>query len=265
MAAVEQHDSARLARSGPAAAPLDATDREFRLCTWTGVAMLVLFFVALGAMSRFLPPPAPSDSLATTTEHYREHKDGMIAAGVLMFVAGTFFLGFGAAISELMRRIAGRRSLLARVQFGACVANSVLFTMVGMLWMTAAYRADRNPEIVQAFHDMSWLIMIVPSAHIMLQVLATAFSILGDQRETPLVPRVIGYAFLLDGAFYVPAWAAGFTDHGPFAWNGLISFWLSVIPFGVWSVAMVVLLLRVSARTGSTSSSLPDARVRVGA
>jgi hypothetical protein len=254
MAAVEQDERARLDRSSAATAGLDADDREFRLCAWGGIAMLVLFFLALGAMSRFLPPPAPSDSLAQTTEHYREHKDGMVAAGVLMFVAGTFFLAFGAAVSELMRRIAGRRSLLARVQFGACVANSVLFTLVGMLWMTAAYRVDRNPEIVQTLHDMSWLIMIAPSAHIMLQVLTTAFSILGDQRAAPLVPRTVGYAFLLDGAFYVPAWVAGFTDHGPFAWNGLISFWLSVIPFGVWTVAMLVLLFKASARTVAADS-----------
>lgn len=240
-----------------------ADDREWRLCAWAGVAMLVPFFLAMWAAADFLPPPDPSDSVQETAQHYRDNQDGLVAGGVLMLVAGTFFLAFGAAISELIRRIRGRRSLIDRLQFAATIVNSVWFSMVGLLWITAAYRADRNPEIVQVFHDMSWLTMIVPSSHIMMQVALTGLAILSDRRTTPIVPRTVGYFCLLDSLLYFPAWFAGFTDTGPFAWNGFVSFWLSVGPFGVWTAVILTFLLRAT-RSGSSGADVPIQR-RAGA
>lgn len=255
------HEASRVARP-ESPGPVHADNVEFRICIWAGVAMLVVFFAAMWPAANFFPPPSPSDGVAETARHYREHKDGVIAAGVLMLVAGTFFLAFGAALAEQIRRIAGRASLLARLQFAACIVNSVWFSMVGLLWITAAYRADRNPELVQVFHDMSWLTMIVPSSHIMLQVALAGVAILRDRRATPLLSRNLGYFCLLDSAFYVPAWAAGFTDHGVFAWDGLVSYWLSVVPFGVWTVVMIVALLKAAKRSTADLSLTPEARER---
>jgi hypothetical protein len=210
--------------------------------------MLVPFFLALWPLARFLPPPSPAASASSIARHYREHKDGIIAAGILLLLAGTMFLAFGAAISEQIRRIARRRSVLDRLQWGACVVNSVWFSMVGLLWITAAYRAGRSPSDVQLFNDMSWLIMVVPSVHIALQVATTGLAVLGDARPVPLIPRWVGHLCLADAILYVPAWFAGYAIHGAFAWNGLVSFWLSVVPFGVWTVVMIVVLLRAPRR-----------------
>ncbi|MBA2347687.1 MAG: DUF4386 family protein [Solirubrobacterales bacterium] len=224
--------------------PDSAEVREERALVWAGAAMLVVFLVSLVFCARFIPPPAPSRSAEEIAEQYREHQGGIILASILMLVAGTLFAPFCAVISRLMRRIAGRPSALASTQFGCAVVNVVWFSMMAMFWMTAAYRTDRPPSEVQLFNDIGWLIMVVPTSAFIFQVLCLGVAILTDPRESPLVPRWVGYYNLWSATLYIPGMFSAFFMRGPIAWTGVASFYLEAVAFLLWLIVMTWVLLR---------------------
>jgi hypothetical protein len=43
---------------------------------------------------------------------------------------------------------------------------------------------------------------------------------------------------------FLPAGLMVFFKTGPFAWNGLLSFWLPLVAFGIWFNVMIYALLR---------------------
>jgi hypothetical protein len=54
--------------------------------------------------------------------------------------------------------------------------------------------------------------------------------------------RWVGHFNLLILVALVPAGFAGLTLTGPFAWNGLLSFWVKNIAIALWLVVMAVVL-----------------------
>ena len=58
-----------------------------------------------------------------------------------------------------------------------------------------------------------------------LQSVALALAILRDRRPTPLFPRWVAWLAFLVAATYFPLVFVPFFHDGPFAWQGLISFW----------------------------------------
>jgi hypothetical protein len=59
-----------------------------------------------------------------------------------------------------------------------------------------------------------------------------------DKREKPIFPRWFGYFNFWIGIMFIPGELIWFFKTGPFAWNGLVSFWFVVAAFSVWMVLM---------------------------
>ena len=75
-----------------------------------------------------------------------------------------------------------------------------------------------------------------------------ATTLFSDKSETPLYPRWVAYLNLWCGLLGAPGGLIVFFKSGPFAYDGLIGFY---IPFGVftlWIVVMTVQMLKVQAR-----------------
>jgi hypothetical protein len=60
--------------------------------------------------------------------------------------------------------------------------------------------------------------------------------------------RWVGHFNLLIAIALVPAGFAGLTLTGPFAWNGLLSFWVKNIAIAFWLVVMAVVLRQAIGR-----------------
>jgi len=83
---------------------------------------------------------------------------------------------------------------------------------------------------------------IVSSA--MVQVAAVAFAIFLDKGERPIFPRWAGYLSAWVAMLFAPGGFVVFFKHGPFGWNGLVSFWFVLVAFSVWMLTMTILLFR---------------------
>lgn len=212
-------------------------------CAWCGPLATVVWLVGFGALAGFIPPPSPADSAAEVQAMYQQDTD-LIRAGLAVTMMGAALLGpFVAVISLQMMRIEGRRAPLAAVQFGLGVLVVLLFVVPCMLMEAAAFRPDRDPEVIQGLHDAGWLPFVGAFMPTFFQLLAIAACILQDSAGK-VFPRWLGYFNLWVALLLLPAGLIYFFKTGPFAWNGLMAFWLVLVVFCGWFIIMFLALRR---------------------
>lgn len=215
-----------------------------RLCTWLGLAFIPLFLIGFGAIAGFIPPPSPGDSAEQVARMFDADRDRIRIGMWITTGASALLACFFASITVQLRRIEGERAPLATTQAiaGACAVLEFIFPL--LVWQTAAYRSGRSAESVQLLNDLAWLPFLGIISTYLVQVFAIAVVILRDKSASPVFPRWAAYLNIWAGFGVASGSLVVFTQTGPFAWNGILAFWLLVVAFFVWMAAMGALLLR---------------------
>ena len=119
------------------------------------------------------------------------------------------------------------------------------------MWQSAQYRAgDVSAEVTQSMTDLGWFFYLGSWAPFSLQAIVLAIAALGDRKHE----RVFTHGHLV--AFWSFAFASvgllsapmGFVKDGPFAWNGILAFWVVVCTWGCWEVTLTWQLVRAIGR-----------------
>jgi hypothetical protein len=207
--------------------------------------MVIGWVVSFVLLARFIPPPAPSKTATQVLETYRGHTTELRLGLVISMFACALLVPFCAVIQQQMRRISAARSALASTQMASAALLSLEFILPLMVWQTAAYRLDHTAaEIVRVLNDMGWIMFVGVISSACVQFASIGIAILVDERTQPVFPRWAGYFNLWVTLLVSPAGIIVFFKHGPFAWNGLISFFVPLATFGAWIAVMFVLLQR---------------------
>lgn len=215
-----------------------------RWCAWCG-ALFVAFWVAgFVVLGRFLPPSDPGATSEETVRQFTEHVTSVQLGLVLAMFGSVLLCPWTAILAVQMTRIEGPCAPLAYTQLAAGAAGSVFFVFPVMYMQIATYRQDRSPELIQLLNDMFWLPFVGVPAYLMMETLVLAVAILTDRRERPVFPRWAGYFNIWVTVIIIPAAVVVFFKSGPFAWNGLFSWWLPLTIFVVWFGVMTAVLLR---------------------
>lgn len=238
------------------------TERNQRLCTWSGPLFALLFLLGFGVVSRYIPPPLPTDSAHEVAERYRENADSIRAGMVITLFALMFYTPWAAAISVQLKRIEGRRSPLTYAQLGMGTVLSALFVPVIYYFVIAGFRPERSDESIQMLNDMGWVPFTGIIFSIFVQNLLIGIAVLGDKGARPVFPRWFGYFSIWIAIAYCPACLDAFFTTGPLAWNGILSWWLSLIAFLIYIIVTTTLLLR---RANPEMIAQDAAEERVGA
>jgi hypothetical protein len=176
---------------------------------------------------------------------YGAHTDAIRFGMVLTLFASALLVPFASVIAAQMRRIEGRRSVLANVQLVSAGLLSLEFIIPLMVFQTAAYRVDAgSARLIQMLNDMGWLMFVGVISSAIVQIGSIGLAILIDKQVPPVFPRWVGYFNLWVAVLLSPAGLVPFFKHGPFAWNGAFAFWTPLTVFALWIAVMVVTLLR---------------------
>lgn len=213
------------------------------MCLWSGPLMGLLVTIGWWALASFVPPPLPSWNALQVAEFYASNTTG-IRIGMIFMIAGVgFFFPFVALISSQIKRMENGSSTLAYTQLIAGSMSAAIILFPTMFWAVASFRVDRSPEIIQLLNDMGWLITAMPFAPGIIQNLAIGIAVLNDKNEQRIFPRWVAYMNFWMSALFLPAGIMIFFQTGPFAWNGLLAFWLPLVAFGIWFNVMIFALL----------------------
>lgn len=209
------------------------------LCAHSGLLFAFLLSIGIFGVAGWLPPQDPSLSANEVAQVFRD-KPVQIRIGMTLLALGSvFWWSFAAAIAMQMRRIEGQWSPLSYVQMAAASGGTIAVLIPSYFWLAVSYRPDSmSPETAQLINDFCWLSFIGMYPPGLLQNLAIGFCILFDKSGNKVYPRWLGYANIWIAVGFVPGALLVFFKSGPFAWNGVIGFWLVAVLFFAWIMLM---------------------------
>jgi hypothetical protein len=235
---------------------------------WAALLYPGLLILGWWAFAGFVPPPKPLASGHEIVTFYRAHATGIRVGMVITMFGAVMAMPLGATVAYFIRRIEGFTGPLTLLQVMGAVGMAVLTFLPAMWWLIAIFRLDRSPEITRTLSDAGWLQWVGGLTIYYPTIVTMAIASFIDKSEHPTFPRWFGYACLWLVGLLLPGQLIFFFKTGPFSWDGLISFYLAFVVFGLWfPVAFYVLrraVHRVEAEQGgrrveSTAGSAPGA------
>lgn len=214
------------------------------LCVWSGPAFAVLFGIGFFFCARFLPPHSPSAGAEEIAAIFRDNASMIRLGQVILLLGSSLALAFVGVLSTQLRRIETGLPVFTFVQLGAGVTAVVLLVVPTLIWLIAAFRPERAPELTQLLNDAAWLMLLVPFAPAGVQLLAIGFAVLGDKGAETVFPRWVGFFNIWVAVLFLPGGLIPFFKSGPFAWNGLFGFWIPATAFFGWFLTMTVVMLQ---------------------
>jgi hypothetical protein len=230
------------------------------------VGFVVLFTIGFWGIAGFVPPPAPRADAQQIAALFRDDANSIRLGMLITALAAVLIIPWAAAVSTQLRRIEGRHEVWASIQFGTAAISALLFELLVFLWLVATFRGDRNPEIVQTLNDLGWVTIVGLIWTVTLEAVAIGIAILGDKRRDPIFPRWAGYANIWCATLFLPGQINVFFKEGPFAWNGLLAWYVPLTVFCAWFAINLYIVLKAITRqeengapvTGSAASGVLD-------
>lgn len=214
-----------------------------QLCALGGPFCALFLGVGL-LLAGFVPPPSPGLPAEAVAALYLERAP-LIRSGMVLGLVGIIgYIALVCVISARLRIIEAGSRLAADLQLGAGAIGVLTVMFPLMIFGTTAFRPERDPQLTQLLNDLGWLIIIPAFPTFIAQFLGIAFAALQDRSPQPMFPRWSAYFNVWVGLLFVPGAFAYFLRSGPFAWDGLLSFWIAASAFFLWLLVMPVLVLR---------------------
>jgi hypothetical protein len=221
-----------------------------RWCAWSIVPFVITYIIGFVMIARFVPPTSPMIEGADLVAFYDNNRLGIQIGQLIGLVASAFVLVWPGAISAQMARIEkGPLPMLSLMQYGAATVLAMLFMLCSLIWSIAAYRPDISADNLRLLHDSGWLIFVMAYPEYIVQLGCIGIVGLADRRAQPFLPRWACYITFLTAFTGIGGGFSTFVKSGPFAWDGLIGFWVPVVVFLAWMVlVMLPCLLKAIAR-----------------
>jgi hypothetical protein len=200
--------------------------------------------VRLGRDAGWFPPPREDWDLPTVVRFFVDNSVRIrIGMGVAAFVSGLYLL-WTMAIARVMRKLEGTTSApLTIIQicggFGTCMA--IIFFSI--LWSVAGFEAsvrDADPHTIQLLNDTGWIAFDLVGIPTMAQMGALGVVLLGrrDSGAPQLMPRWVAYLSFLVTLSFLEVLLLLFFKTGPFAWHGVVTYYVILIGFFAWMAAV---------------------------
>lgn len=221
----------------PRTSRADTVYLTWRICAWAGPLYLVGLVGFWGLLAGFVPAPPQSWNAQQITEFF-VNNNLKIRAGMVgtLFVAPFYFV-WSLVISAVMKKIEGPDGILAQLEFVGGIATAFVTMAFSIMWLAASLRtALRAPEDIQMLHDLGWMIFDTTIMVTAIQMVAFGTAIVMDKRSVPLLPKWLAWFSFAVTATFLAAYVMPFVQEGPFAWNGIITYWVVLSTFFAWMI-----------------------------
>jgi hypothetical protein len=208
-------------------------DRKYaveRASAWGGLVFIAVFGLGWLVLAHFFPPIAPAADAREVAALYRDRHLWLVLASVIMMVSILFLMPVSALIVLVIHKIEDRVGVLTLMMGFTVTTNIVLVFYSALSFSVAAFRPERDPGLIQMANDTGFLQFMGGIPMFMMIWVISAYAILvASPRENPVIPRWVGYVSLWIAVLYLPELLVFFFKSGPFAWDGIVGFWIPAI------------------------------------
>ena len=217
------------------------TDGELILF-WTLPAVALIWISAFFLFPGFLHPMSPTMSAEEVAGFYRDEVARIRYSMILFNWFGVGLVPVVVLLALQVRRMAHRTPILSYSLIACAGGPPALFLIANMFWLLGAFRPDRAPELTMLFNDLAWITFSVMVSYLIAQCLLLALAIYWDRNDTPVFRPWVAHFNVATAVALMPAAFTALALDGPFAWDGLLSFWLKNIAIATWIIVMGVVL-----------------------
>lgn len=211
---------------------------------WCGIAFALIVMLGLGLVAGFLPPVSPSADADSVTKLIQSDFYRIRIGMILMMFSAAPAMIFAGAIATLISKIEGSSRVLTYTILIAGFGNALLVFYPALWWLIATYRPERGADFIYLLSDAAWLQFVggLFIAWPMFFSLAVAAFI--EKGEKRYLSRWYGYFCVWASIMLLPAQLIFFVKGGPFAWDGLLAFYIPLSVFFVWWGGMIYYVRR---------------------
>ena len=217
------------------------TDGELILF-WTLPAVALIWISAFFLFPGFLHPMSPTMSAEEVAGFYRDEVARIRYSMILFNWFGVGLVPVVVLLALQVRRMAHRTPILSYSLIACAGGPPALFLIANMFWLLGAFRPDRAPDLTMLFNDLAWITFSVMVSYLIAQCLLLALAIYWDRNDTPVFRPWVAHFNVATAVALMPAAFTALALDGPFAWDGLLSFWLKNIAIATWIIVMGVVL-----------------------
>jgi len=219
--------------------------RGQNILLWTTPVAGLLFLVAFLLFPGFSPPMSPTMTPEEVAAFFQSNVTAIRGVVILCNLIGAMLVPFFAVIAVQMLRIANSSPVFAYSYVIAVGIGGTAFILADYCWGVAAFRPDRDAQLLSLLNDMAWFFFITPAGLLVVQNLCLALSIYLDANPQPVFPRWVAHFNVVTAVLMVPGAFSILYKTGPLAFDGSLSFTLRLSTFAVYVAVMFCVLLRV--------------------
>jgi hypothetical protein len=201
-------------------------------CTWIFSALTVIGW--LGIAHFYQPAPADLGLDATKLWFSEEHRIGTVVGCTIFYIACGLLAPGSIQFGLMLAKIEGNRPLWSLTTAACGLFISLIIFFNACAWIVAAYRPETGADVIQAFSDWAWMAFLLGWFYLALEMVATAVVEFMDKREQPMVPRWFSWLTLFGAVTLLSAAGPAFFKSGPFAYHGLLGFYMPMVVWGVY-------------------------------
>jgi hypothetical protein len=201
-------------------------------CNWIFVALTAVGWLGI---AHFWAPARADLGLDATKAWFTEtHRWEVLVGCSLFYIAAGLLTPGSIAMGMMLSRIEGKYPLWSFTTAVCGVFISLIVFFNCCAWIVAAYRKDTGADVIQSWSDWAWFAFLLGWIYLTLEMVATGIVELMDDRTEPMVPRWFTWLTLAGGLTIFFAAGPAFFKSGPFAYHGLLAFYLPVTIWGLY-------------------------------
>jgi hypothetical protein len=233
------------------------SERAQRILLWWGLTFTLIYGLVWWRLFHMMPPPTAKWSADEIARFYVEHgSDIKLGATIAGWTSG-FMVPIAVVVAIQISRHEKGRPVWAATALAGGTLMSIPLVLPPIFWGTAAFTPTRAPEITAIMHELAMLTFVTTDQYYIFMWVAIAVIglIPSAVRHSPF-PRWFGYYTAWTALMFETGAVAFMTRSGPFAWNGLLAFWLPVVTFFAWIVVMAIQLFKAIAGQSQEANAL---------
>jgi hypothetical protein len=238
----------------------ERTSQRYQLIfAWCGPAFLITFLLFWGVIGHNIPNPAPSLTAEALKLRYLADLGEIRLGFIVSLITVCLYLPWSCLLAGQMAKIEGKNMpILSLLQLLGGGLTVMVVSFSATFWVVAAFRPEADASTFQLMTDTGWLCIDLQYSCTTLQMVAAALVGLSDKRATPLFPRWACFLTIWCAISFFPASMTGVLKTGPFAWNGMLSYYLPYFCWLCWfSTASIFMLKEVRRSILATATLAP--------
>ena len=162
----------------------------------------------------------------------------------IFYIACGFLVPGSIQFGIMLAKIEGRWPLWSITTAVCGIFISLIIFLNACAWIVAAYRPEYGADVIQAWYDWAWFAFLLGWIYLAVEMIASGIVELMDRRETPMIPRWLTWFTFAGAASLLTAAGPAFFKSGPFAYHGLLGFYLPMLVWGTYLIATTWYMLK---------------------